>query len=521
MFFDKFRDLFIDKSVCSDNLLMFLRNISYIKLDYTNYFNIILLYYSILYEMGYYYFKNIGDKLEILSKFSPILYYDLIKDWDSKDIDFYEDKILQIEACNNFERFRKLLIVYKKKKSTNKYSDNLDTIDNEFKENVYKIAENEPIIIYELEEEIKETKQLILNTKNTFSIVKSIFNSINECNYIKASSYLSFLKNTRVSQSLIKLISIQLKICSNHFDRNDLEIFVSELKLIFDCDTKISTLNKGLKLKAINIFLSCFLKIDNENLLKHNSFIQRYYEENIENKENKEDIDNIDNIDSILKKYDTIISKISKISEIPNNYFNIDTNIDPNIDNLVDLFYIYYGRSLKDKLYNEKIYELYQTNKAFIFKKLYKHMIQTLINVVSKSLIITHNIKRLKEFYKEISQILLSYTTVFITELENIKIITNSLEISESFMKNINLTIVEDYDYLDEKGCKDQTNTFICPICYDNIDNNKITLIECNSCHKYIGHFFCVSNYINNKINDDNNNNNENIKCPMCRCFFI
>lgn len=516
MYFNKFCNLFFDKSVSSDKLLYFLRSINYNKLDYTNYFNVILLYYSIVYEMGYYYFKNIDDKLEMLYNFSPILYYDLMKNWDSKDIDFYEDKILKIETSNNFENFHKLLIVYKKTKSSNYSdnvaSDNIDKLNDEFKENVYKIAENEPIIIYKLEEEIKESKKLILNVKDALSIIKCIFNSIDEYNYIKASCYLNFLKNTRVSESLIKLISIQLKICLDRkaVDRHDLEIFVSELKLTFYSDTKISTISKGLKMKAINIFLNSFLKVNNENLLLYILYIQRYYEEN------KDNIDDNVKGDYILKKYDSIISKIS------NNYienFNIENfeNIQNNqyiSYNLVDIFYIYYNRSFKDKSYGEKIYELYQNNKEFIFNKLYKYLIHYLINVVSKSLIITHNIQTLKEFYKEVSRIVLPYTP-FITELENLKIIINSLEVSESFMKNINLKIVENYDYLDEKGCKDQTNTLICPICYDNIDNNKITLIECNSCHKYIGHFFCVSNYINNKVNDDN------ITCPMCRSLFI
>jgi hypothetical protein len=41
-------------------------------------------------------------------------------------------------------------------------------------------------------------------------------------------------------------------------------------------------------------------------------------------------------------------------------------------------------------------------------------------------------------------------------------------------------------------------------------NDNKITIIKCNHCHKYIGHLNCVFNYIKNK-------NYNNIICFICK----
>lgn len=84
-------------------------------------------------------------------------------------------------------------------------------------------------------------------------------------------------------------------------------------------------------------------------------------------------------------------------------------------------------------------------------------------------------------------------------------------------MKNIistpllNYNIIENYDLVSDTKClRDTDNKIICPICLENVEQDKITLIECNKCNKYVGHMLYVYNFIIS-------NKGKNIKCVYCR----
>lgn len=127
-----------------------------------------------------------------------------------------------------------------------------------------------------------------------------------------------------------------------------------------------------------------------------------------------------------------------------------------------------------------------------------------LIIIRIKYLIETHQIQTIKQLTRELE------ITVD-TKLEQ-----NCIDQLEKIKQNINLltqfvllngfNIVDDYDIKgDTKGLKNQDDVLMCPICWLEVKSESITLIECNSCNKYVGHFLCVSKWLT-----------KNKRCPYC-----
>lgn len=56
-----------------------------------------------------------------------------------------------------------------------------------------------------------------------------------------------------------------------------------------------------------------------------------------------------------------------------------------------------------------------------------------------------------------------------------------------------------------EKRLMDETNTFICIICSEEIDSST-SIVECHLCHKYVGHVLCVNKWFE-----------KHSTCPYCR----
>jgi hypothetical protein len=260
------------------------------------------------------------------------------------------------------------------------------------------------------------------------------------------------------------------------------------------------------------------------------SFIEKFFEENMDNIEPNSKGDTIlrnyygiilrssSSLLSLLtgKAKEDILEKIlnysKKIAEIIEKKDGI-SNGRVSQNNLIDLFQVYNVLTSKDKSYNEKICKLYEVNKNFIHEKINIKMLPPIVNSIFSSLIQTHNVKTLKELYERIMS--LDGDNPFKAERGYLEKKMNQVIEMEKVVKNFALNIVEKYEERDEKGFRDDTDKLVCVICYDNIDKEKITLIECPHCHKYIGHFFCITKYLSSKIKEGGE-----INCVMCRAEF-
>lgn len=109
------------------------------------------------------------------------------------------------------------------------------------------------------------------------------------------------------------------------------------------------------------------------------------------------------------------------------------------------------------------------------------------------------------------------YITHFIFSIkvfDAVKDVIERIKYSYDILSHYGFNIIEDYDYKSDINClKDEEDKIICPICYDEIDQEKITVVQCVSCKKYIGHIACIVKLIISARND-------NVLCPMCRYHY-
>jgi hypothetical protein len=452
------------------------------------------------------------------------------------DIKFYIDKISAIEPSNKFERYHKLYCLYKIKISS-LFSDDAYKIVEEFKEKAKEIAEDEPVIIYKIDINSKKMLNLSihndkveeLNKNKVNSILQYINKSILSYDYEKVYMCIDLLKNSKINSHFLNIKLLQIKIFYK-VDISSLSEFIKEVELLFESDTKIDVLKKGLKMHYILECAFTFLRLTKDELIKNMSFIEKFFEENMDNIEPNSKGDTIlrnyygiilrssSSLLSLLtgKAKEDILEKIlnysKKIAEIIEKKDGI-SNGRVSQNNLIDLFQVYNVLTSKDKSYNEKICKLYEVNKNFIHEKINIKMLPPIVNSIFSSLIQTHNVKTLKELYERIMS--LDGDNPFKAERGYLEKKMNQVIEMEKVVKNFALNIVEKYEERDEKGFRDDTDKLVCVICYDNIDKEKITLIECPHCHKYIGHFFCITKYLSSKIKEGGE-----INCVMCRAEF-
>lgn len=90
---------------------------------------------------------------------------------------------------------------------------------------------------------------------------------------------------------------------------------------------------------------------------------------------------------------------------------------------------------------------------------------------------------------------------------KSMAITKNKINILLSFIKSKGFKISEQYRLDDSACCFDDENSTICSICSEYIENTKVTMVECRSCKKYVGHVVCLGKWL--KINPT---------CPLCRC---
>lgn len=63
-------------------------------------------------------------------------------------------------------------------------------------------------------------------------------------------------------------------------------------------------------------------------------------------------------------------------------------------------------------------------------------------------------------------------------------------------VKTDNYRVIYDYDLYDNRCIRNRDGDAICGWCNENITNNKMSLVQCVSCSKILGHLFCFKHVI-------------------------
>lgn len=182
-----------------------------------------------------------------------------------------------------------------------------------------------------------------------------------------------------------------------------------------------------------------------------------------------------------------------------------------NRDNLIylELLYAYYYLE-----YGDKYIQFFENNKILMYNRLtnspyYIKLLLLDINyrLLNKQIIVALNLCSVIP-----NHIYINYETLedYNTINKIKKIITNKI----MTIKSYNLKIIN--NIIDKKGLYDENNEIVCSICYDEVNNNDISLVECNNCNKYIGHILCIYKWI-----EQQKLLNKNPSCHICSKSFI
>ena len=160
---------------------------------------------------------------------------------------------------------------------------------------------------------------------------------------------------------------------------------------------------------------------------------------------------------------------------------------------------------LEQKRYREAE-ELYSLKGEFMFEKMKGTMnISLLMFFRLAHLYATHRIQSIQDIENTfpIETNFKLFSPQMFARLEQTKQIVTHLT---QIILSRGFTISYDND---RKECRSKlmndSEEEICPVCLDEIEGDKITLIECPTCKKYVGHLSCVGNWL--QTHD---------KCPYC-----
>ena len=209
-----------------------------------------------------------------------------------------------------------------------------------------------------------------------------------------------------------------------------------------------------------------------------------------------------------------MMAKYTEDTDIKNKFLKLSIDALLNTPNLnkypyriIDIMITY----LNMKNYNKVLqyYEMYKNILLFNFRN--NSVIIKLLLIIIECYIYTHQIQNVSDLHDLIKNIkyndYLKKEIKFIDEFKK-KIIHMNIVLTQP---KFNFNLIYNYDLLlDEKCLRDSDNKIMCLICLENIEQLKITLVQCNKCNKYIGHMLCIYNYICNK-------KGINIKCINCQ----
>jgi hypothetical protein len=494
----------MDINIIDDNLMYkFLDNLEYDKLDYSHIINLHYLYIYIEYKIVFGY-DDYYNKLDILEKQSLICYYSILSRFNDK----YNDMLLLLEPSNIIEKIQYKAILKKNKLQShdiniknniideiNNYIDDL-TKDNIMINNYYKnkiLFKNNICNFKPNNQQIYYTtlffvhKIHMLDYKTNILCLEILKNNtiINKYYLDYLEVYINFLINNKVDIDV--MLDYNNRIYNNI--HNYKYIYLKNKygvinNIVFSINRLINNVNREIFIKKIKTIYESYKIDDNisDDLLSLEIFINIEYImysviSNYENDKNKKQ-----------EYYNLSINSILRTKNINNH---------PNkISDLMILYYI-------SNNYN-KVLEYYDKYKEFFIDR-YKNeaIVIKVYCIVIESYINTHKIQSVNDLYSIINQI--DYNEIFKHSFEWI----NKTKKRLIFMKNIistpllNYNIIENYDLVSDTKClRDTDNKIICPICLENVEQDKITLIECNKCNKYVGHMLCVYNFIISNLMD-------------------
>jgi hypothetical protein len=274
-------------------------------------------------------------------------------------------------------------------------------------------------------------------------------------------------------------------------------------------------------LRHITTFLLSTSKT--KHLEKYNTVLEKYLDDNINAEELDENSDDV--LDTIYHNYyGYLLTKYAndeikkteytdKLVCVLEKTFDRTKNYIAGLDYMVTLF--------NNKNY-QKVTDFYFRYKDFFHHTLeYNNLLIRMYCIVVISFIRTNQIQTINELEE-----FLNFTEIMKNVVNNkyyenemnlynyIKHQITILEGRKNLIKTIGFQIIENYDYeLDENGLKDADNKIICPICYDTIEREKITVVQCVNCNKYIGHINCIGEYIAQNMKK----NKSTVDCLNCR----
>jgi hypothetical protein len=509
---DTFIKLYIDNN--TENLFEFLNSIDYNKLDYDIEINIFILYTFIKIKYIYHLFNN-DDLLTIIKNHSEILYNELIKHISAHDIQYYNDKIILLESKYKFEKL--IIICIHNLKIIKK------CISIEEKNIAIQNMRNKCLLI--IDNDILYNKWLeiyceLFNTNYKFELQhmdirqKLIYidRFCNTNNYNETKQILENIKNIDI---LINYINFNKIIC----DISTIKDIYIEPLLIIELLEKIYNFNNtnihdiklGLKMIILMRLSNLLIKF-NKNIYfeKYKEVFQKYYDDNIimfdENIHPKINTMVNRNYFGYIINYSKNNEEIIKYSKKLVNI--IETSLDKqiNLNDILDIIILLYR--LND---NDKIIEIYDKYKLIIsnaFINGNKNIIESLYSIIV-FIFKSNNIQLIKNMKSDIEKISLVHNDIKLKCFDLIK----KIEFYEKIVNDLDFIITNIKDITtDSKGLRNDKDEIICTICLDSIKFNKTAVIECKFCHKYIGHYLCICEYI-----IDKKNNKQQIECPTCR----
>ena len=507
--------IYIDKNTHTDTLYDYLNNIDYEKLEYKDEMDTFILFNYIGLRNSYRYFDN--DKLyNIMKKQSLILYYSILLTINGDDN--YIKLILSLKPETKLE---KIIFLYIENRSelispnVDKKKSIIEHIINETK----KIAEdniifnkiiNNTLIKYTKNPEKEPEKHKICDIINYIDIC------ISRYHYNKIDKYMDILKLSKVSKNLIEWLDLTINLLrNNYYYKNPEEIILCLERNYNNFNTEIEELYLELKFSSL-IRLTFLLNRTTFNTHKYIFYkeFSKYYNKNIsifDANKYKKQINHINRNYYGFQLNNYYISKEEK-KEYNDKLIIILEELLINgtvVNNVLDLLLLYNI----NKNY-QKVLEIYNKYKNFLASRIDKDskFNITLINSIAPALIDTHQIQNIDEF-KNLLTDMNGNCSRMDNELKRFENICNTLIKMETTLTKIGFNIIKDYDYkTDNRGLKDEDDKLVCPICVETIEQEKITVIECKYCHRYIGHMKCIAEYITKQSKQY-----KNISCIICR----
>ena len=501
----------IDLNILDDDTLLYeyLQTLDYDKLDYSDINNLffIEMYIKLKDAFGY---DDYYDLLEILKNNSLISYYYFLND-------FYptRKKILELTPINIIENIKYKIV---------SEADNLKNINKDIKtktiDEIKLYINNLTINNCLLNKYFNNKLDYLSNNYNkepTYNDIRYIikYNDYHRdiFNYNKCLECLEILKDNKIVNKdylffmelfLVSLINNKIDVDillesynKIYYSNNIREIYIFHKykiinKIIYiinrleDIDEKKTQITKIYKLYEQYKKDDCL----DDDILSWPIFISLEYllYGLLSNVETNKDISY-----KYIEKSINVILKVKKLNLYPNK--------------IIDIIILYSNM----KNYKKAI-EYYDMYKDCLLDKLKDNSVYVKVYaIIIKCYIHTHQIQNIDDLYLLLKNI--EFNKYFYKEKQMIEFYTKLIKDMNYLVshKRYNFNLIYNYDLInDEKCIRDCDNKIMCMICLENIEQDKITLIECNKCNKYIGHILCVFNYITH-------NKGRNIKCFNCQ----